>query len=75
MKKNSMITLIIIILIIFFIDFSASWTSYRSGNKYQVKYIGLFWVIADHYTIWKYESDDTPKQWITYKKKNDKSKN
>lgn len=40
----------------------------RNNIKYSIKYTGIVWVVLDHYTIWKYNSNDTPMKIITYTK-------
>jgi hypothetical protein len=49
-----------------------SFTYINSKDKlqYKLQITGIMWVCLDHYSIWKYNSLDTPKQVFVYTKTN-----
>jgi len=68
-KSTKVIGLIVIAYIILLFNFTASYTPRDSNVKYTLTYNGLVWISLDHYTIWKYNSDDIGMTWINYGKK------
>jgi len=50
--------------LIFVFDFYFT-LEYRM-TLYKVEYTGLLWVGLDYWTIWKYNSKDTPMKWVKY---------
>lgn len=60
------VVITIIVYLIFLGDFKLSY----SNKKYtwKVEYNGLLWVGLDYWSIWKYDSNDKPMNWIYYEK-------
>lgn len=65
MKRKMVIAITVIAAYFLFIwDFEGSYTNYK--KEYRFKYNGLLWVGLDHWSIWKYKSDDEPMKWIEF---------
>ena len=63
---TKLLVYIIAIYLIFLFNFNVKLTSEcKCGMDYQIEYNGLLWVGLDYYTIWKYDSDDSPMNWCT----------
>lgn len=58
-----------LICLIWLVFFQSSTVTYTNNNySYRIGYNGLVWVGLDHWSIWKYQSDDKPMKWIKYKR-------
>lgn len=67
MKRRNMILIAIIAAYLIFLwDCKITYSNKKSTNK--IEYLGLLWVGLDYWTIWKYQSTDKPKKWISYTK-------
>jgi len=61
MKKINKILCIALIVLYVFLNH----TKVKFNHKYGFEINGLVWVALDYYTIWKYESNDKPIDFIT----------
>lgn len=66
MNSPKFILVVILIFIVWTLVFSGFTASHtKEGVKKEIKWEGILWVCLDHYTIWKYKSDDEPIKLIT----------
>lgn len=64
--KAKMILFVIIIYLILFFDFEAT---YQCGKiTHKIEYNGIVWIALDYCTIVKYHSDDKPMSFVKYSK-------
>lgn len=63
-RKNMIVLYIILAYIVLLFDLKVEIT--RNDKTTHIEYNGLIWVGLDHYSIWKYDSDDKPMKWIKW---------
>lgn len=58
------IALFVLLLLLLFLDLEITYASEKF--TYKIKYNGVVWVALDYFTLWLYESDETPMKWFVF---------